>query len=181
MIKRRPAVFLDRDGTLLTERGYLSDPARVRFYPRAFDALRRLKRAGFRLVVITNQSGVARGFFTLETLAKINQRFTSDLVRRGVRIDGIYFCPHGPEGTCSCRKPKPTLARRATRRLGIDLRRSFVVGDQWTDMKLARNLRVPGVLVLTGAGRLSRRKAGPLAAKITNNIATAVRWVLSRP
>jgi len=177
----RPAVFLDRDGTLINERGYLSDPRKIVFYPGVFAALRRLRKAGYALVILTNQSGVARGYLTLEKLKAINRYFLRAFARRGVRIDGIYFCPHLPDARCACRKPKPTLALRAARDLGIDLKRSFVIGDQWTDMKLSANLGVPGVLVMTGAGRSVRRKAGPFAAKITSHLRTAVGWVLSRP
>ena len=180
MKKFKPAVLLDRDGTIINERGYLSDPDKMVFYPFVFDALRRLQRAGYKLVVLTNQSGVARGYVSLKGLAEINRRFTRAFAERGVRIDGIYFCPHFPTAGCVCRKPKPGLARRAARDLKIDLKRSFVIGDQWTDMMLSKNLGVPGLLVLTGQGRSLRRKAGPLAAKITSNLKTAARWVLSR-
>jgi histidinol-phosphate phosphatase family protein len=175
-----PAIFLDRDGTLLTERGYLADPKKIFFYRGVFSALRKLKKAGFKLIVVTNQSGVARGFLTMATLKKINREFTRRLARNGVRIDGIFFCPHAPDAGCVCRKPKPTLALRAARQKGIDIKRSYVIGDQWTDMKLSKNLGVPGILVLTGAGRASRRKAGPLASKISSNFPTAAGWVLSR-
>lgn len=176
----KPAVFLDRDGTILTERFYLSDPKKMAFYPGVFGALRRLQRAGFRLVIVTNQSGLARGYFTFRRFKEINRRFKRAFASHGVRIDGIYYCPHLPTASCACRKPKPALARRAARALKIDLKRSFVIGDQWTDMKLSQNLGVPGVLVLTGQGRSQRAKAGPLAQKITTNAATAARWVLSR-
>ncbi len=174
-----PAIFLDRDGTIINERGYLSDPKKMFFYPFVFSALRALQKAGYQLVVLTNQSGVARGYVTLAKLQEINRKFTQVFAKRGVRIDGIYYCPHWPDQGCACRKPKPGLARRAARDLGIDIKRSYVVGDQWTDIKLSQNLGVPGILVLTGQGRNLRRKAGPLAKKITSNLATAARWVLS--
>src|ERR1051325_8327952 len=132
MTKRNahPAVFLDRDGTILTERKYLSTPRRMFFYLSAFKGLRRLGRNGFKLVIITNQSGVARGYFTLKDLHRINFIFRERLLSRGVKISGIYFCPHHPNAGCSCRKPKPMLARRAVRELNLDLKRSYVIGDQ---------------------------------------------------
>lgn len=179
MKKLRPVVFLDRDGTLIDERGYLSDPAKIYFYPSVFAALRRLQKAGFRLVILTNQSGVARGYFTLKRLQQINQRFTKLLAAKGVRIDGIYFCPHFPTAGCSCRKPQIGLALRAAKELSLDLKRAYMVGDQLGDMNMARQLNIPGVMVLTGAGRSLRVQAGTLPTKITSNIATAVKWVLS--
>lgn len=174
---RRPAVFLDRDGTILNERGYLSDPDRMRFYPGAFEAMRRLQRAGYRLVVVTNQSGVGRGYFSLERLREINRRFSAACRRRGVRIDGIYFCPHLPDAGCACRKPRPALPRRAARDLRLDLRRSWVVGDQARDVELARNVGARGVLVLTGAGRECRARASAAGGKITSTLATAARYI----
>lgn len=180
MKKRKPAVFLDRDGTIINERGYLSDPQKMVFYPGAFAALRKLQKAGYRLVVVTNQSGVARGYLTLDALARINRVFKSIMSKRGVRVDGIYFCPHGPDRGCVCRKPRAALARRAARDLNVDITRSFVVGDQWTDMRMSKNLGIPGVLVLTGAGRSLRAKAGPFAKKITSNLSTAADWILAR-
>src|SRR3954463_2211251 len=94
---KRPAGFFDRDGTLIDERGYLDDPSRIRFYPSAVPALRRLKKAGFKLVIVSNQSGVGRGYFTLSAMRAVNARFLSLLRKAGVRIDGTYFCPHAPD------------------------------------------------------------------------------------
>lgn len=175
----KPAVFLDRDGTLIDERGYLSDPNRIHFYLPVFAALRRLQKAGFKLVILTNQSGVGRGYFSLRQLGKINARFKSLLMKKGVRLDGIYFCPHHPEAGCKCRKPQPLMGIRAARDLSIDLKRSFMVGDQLGDMKLAAQLKVPAVLVLTGHGRSARSDAKGWATKVTRNMTTAADWILS--
>ena len=174
---KKPAAFLDRDGTLIDERGYLGDPGRIRFYPSVVPALKRLRKAGYRLVVISNQSGVGRGYFTMDTLKKVNRRFLQLLRSRGVRIDGVYFCPHLPAAGCSCRKPAPGMAKKAARDLALDVRRSFVIGDQVRDLQLARRVGATGVLVLTGAGRASRRKAKRLAAKVTSNVGTASVWI----
>src|SRR5882672_1617334 len=133
-----PAVFLDRDGTLLTERGYLSDPARIHFYPGVFGSLRKLEREKFKLVVLTNQSGVGRGYFALRALERVNRAFLKKLSSNRVRIAGLYFCPHRPNAGCPCRKPKPGMPRRAARELHLDLKRSFVIGDQASDMRLAK-------------------------------------------
>jgi len=180
MNKLCPAVFLDRDGTILNERGYLGDPRKMKFYKGAPAALRRLSRAGYQLVVITNQSGVARGYFTLGQLARVNQEFSAFLRRRGVRLSAIYFCPHLPKKGCSCRKPRPGLPRKAARRFGLDLRRSFVVGDQPHDMELAHRVGARGVLVLTGAGRSSRPRAAKWEPHVTTNLTTAARWIESQ-
>lgn len=176
--KLHPAVFLDRDGTLINEPGYLSDPNGLKFYPRVGAALARLTRAGFKLVMISNQSGVARGYFTLKTLMEIQRRLRTALKKHGARIDGFYFCPHLPDAGCVCRKPKPTLGLRAVRKFKIDLKRSYMVGDQFRDIEFAKNLGVKGVLVLTGYGRVSRPKAKRIAAKISASTVTATRWIL---
>ena len=176
---KRPAVFLDRDGTLLNERGYLGDPDDIEFYPCAVPGLRRLQSAGFRLVVVSNQSGIGRGYFTRRDLIRVTTRFLALLRRRGIRIDGSYFCPHLPDAGCRCRKPAPGMARRAARELNLDLKRSYVIGDQARDIELASNIGARGVLVLTGAGRRYRARARSLKAKVTSNVATAAAWITS--
>lgn len=175
---RKPAVFLDRDGTILNERGYLSDPKKMFFYPGVYRALANLRKAGFKLVVITNQSGVGRGYFTLATLKKINQKFSRLLSARGAKIDGIYYCPHRPDAGCACRKPRPKLVKQAARELNLDIRRSFVVGDQLRDIQLAKNTGAKGILVLTGGGRSARLKAARLAVKVARHLPSAAQWIL---
>jgi len=177
-VEKARAVFLDRDGTLLRERGYLGDPRRLRFYERSFDGLRLLRRTGFKLFIITNQSGVGRGYFTLSQLSQVNAAFQRALLKKGVRIDGIYFCPHLPEAGCSCRKPRPGLVRRAQKQFRLDLKRSYVIGDQVRDIELARKVGAKGILVLTGAGRTSRASARKWSTKITSDVASASRWIL---
>jgi histidinol-phosphate phosphatase family protein len=169
---------LDRDGTLITERGYLLKARDMRFYPGVSAALRRLTSKGFKLVVVTNQSAVGRGWLTLRGLRAIHTYFLSQLRRRGVRVSGVYACPHAPEAGCRCRKPRPLLARRAARDLNLDLKRSFVVGDQVRDMELGRALKIPGVLVLTGAGRENRKKSQGRAAHVAKNLSGAAAWIL---
>ena len=171
------AVFVDRDGTILRERGYLSDPRALHFYPRAIQGLKILARAGYKLVVVTNQSGVGRGYFSLDQLRRVNRAFTSRLRARGVRLAGLYFCPHLPGGGCACRKPRPGMAMKARAALGLDLKKCYVIGDQDRDMSLARAIGARGVLVLTGAGRLMRKKAGRQGAKITSDLKSAALWI----
>ena len=139
----KPAVFLDRDGTINEETGYLSDPGQVTLLPGAAEALVRLEKAGFRLVVVTNQSGIARGYFTEADLGAVNGALDRQLRGMGAVIDAYYFCPHHPaygeKKDCDCRKPKPGMAKRAARELGIDLVKSYFVGDKCSDVEMGRN------------------------------------------
>jgi D-glycero-D-manno-heptose 1,7-bisphosphate phosphatase len=156
---KSPAVFLDRDGTLVEEVGYLDRLERLQLFPYTTEALRILARAGFRLVVITNQAGVARGYFDEGFVQRANQHLVDRLADAGVTVDGVYFCPHHPDGTveryrvaCECRKPNPGMLRAAERDLAIDLSRSWVVGDRWLDVALAAGVGARGILVRTGYG-----------------------------
>jgi histidinol-phosphate phosphatase family protein len=144
-LRRRRAVFLDKDGTLVEDVPYNVDPDRIRLTPRAGSGLAMLHEAGFRLVVITNQSGVARGMFSREALGRVEGELRRLLAREGVRLAGFYYCPHHPEGSdrrfavaCSCRKPEPGLLRQAAAELGIDLPASWMIGDILDDVEAGR-------------------------------------------
>ncbi|HHI97123.1 MAG TPA: D-glycero-beta-D-manno-heptose 1,7-bisphosphate 7-phosphatase [Thermodesulfatator atlanticus] len=150
---KRPVVFLDRDGTINEEVGYLNHLSRFRLLPRAAEGIRLLKEAGFAVVVITNQSGIARGFFPKTLVEEVHALMQELLAREGATLDGIYYCPHHPDEGCYCRKPRPGLVERAAQELGLDLCRAYVVGDRFTDLQLAKNINAKGVLVLTGYGR----------------------------
>lgn len=173
---RRRAVFLDRDGTLVEERHYISRPSQLRLFKRVPRALALLRRAGFKLVLVSNQSGVGRGYFDLKALALVNARLRFLLRRGNARLDAVYFCPHAPSARCSCRKPKPGLVYRAVRDMNLDLRRSFMVGDNLKDVQLGRRLRIPSVLVLTGYGRGVARAAK--ADFTARDLLSAARWIL---
>jgi len=154
---KTPAVFLDRDGTLIRDVGYLHRREQVEILPRVPQAMRLLRRRGFLLVVVTNQSAVARGRLTEEELDRIHDDLKARLAQEGARLDGIYYCPHHPtEGSgqykvaCDCRKPNPGLVRRAAADLGLDLSFSYMVGDQQIDMELADRVGAKGILI---AGR----------------------------
>ena len=175
--KKSRAVFLDRDGTILNERGYLGDPGKMKFYSSAFRGLKLLQKMKFKLVVISNQSGVARGLFTLADLKKVNVAFKARLAKKGIRLAGIYYCPHSPTAGCSCRKPRAGMAIRAARDLQLDLTSSYVIGDQKGDMDLARRIKAKGLLVLTGAGAAYRGVAKKFGSTITKNLVTAARWI----
>ncbi len=150
---QKPVVFLDRDGTINEEVGYLNHRSRLKFIKGAFEGIRLLNEAGFSVVVVTNQSGPARGYFPESLVFEVNELIAKEAEKAGARIDGFYVCLHHPDEGCSCRKPKPGLVYRAAYDLDLDLERAYVVGDRWVDLELARNIGAKGVLVLTGYGR----------------------------
>lgn len=151
-MKRRQFVVVDRDGTIIVERDYLSDPRQIEFLPGAVRGLRLLLRIGLGLVVVTNQSAVGRGFFDEAHLDLIHRQLRELLETEGVQLEGIYFCPHTPEDDCSCRKPKPGLIERAAKELDFDLQASFVIGDKPADIEMGRRVRATTFLVRTGYG-----------------------------
>jgi D-glycero-D-manno-heptose 1,7-bisphosphate phosphatase len=155
----RPAIFIDRDGTLSHEVGYLNHPSRYRLYPFAVDAVRLINRSGYLAVLVTNQAGVARGYFPEPMIGEIHAQIRTAMARGDARLDGIYYCPHHPSVgpppyrlDCDCRKPKPGLILRAQADLDIDLAASYVVGDRASDLKLAWNVGARAVFVKTGYG-----------------------------
>jgi D-glycero-D-manno-heptose 1,7-bisphosphate phosphatase len=183
----RSAVFLDRDGTLIEEVGYLDRPERVELFPWAVDAIRALNRAAFRVVVVSNQSGVARGFFDEATVDQVHARIADGLADGGARVDAYYYCPHHPDGKvaeyarpCECRKPGRALVDRAVHEFGVDPERSFTVGDRWLDVALARTIGARGILVRTGYGLAeeARPPRGLVADAIVDNLIGAVGWIL---
>lgn len=152
---RWPAAFLDRDGTLIVERNHLSDPAGVELIPGTVAALTELRRLGYALVIVTNQSGIARGFFTEQDFKAVQERLLSLLRAEGIELDAVYHCPHHPEitGSCDCRKPGPGMYRRAEAELGVDLASSAYFGDRLLDAEAARQFGGTGILVETGLGQ----------------------------
>jgi D-glycero-D-manno-heptose 1,7-bisphosphate phosphatase len=159
MTATRPAIFLDRDGTLAHEVGYVNHPSRFQLYPWAVDAVRLINRAGLLAVVVTNQAGVARGYFPESVIGEVHALLSAAMAAGGARLDGIYYCPHHPDvgeppyrAECDCRKPRPGLLRRAAADLGADLARSFVVGDRHGDLTVAWSVGARGALVKTGYG-----------------------------
>ncbi|AIE84826.1 HAD-IIIA family hydrolase [Fimbriimonas ginsengisoli] len=149
----RPFLLLDRDGTLIEERGYLSDPAGVALTPGAGEALRFAMERGLGIAVVSNQSGIGRGMMTVAQVEAVNRRTEELLIQEGVEIGGFFFCPHHPDDRCACRKPGTGLALRAARELEIDLLRSVVVGDKSADLELGHAIGARSVLVRTGYGR----------------------------
>jgi D-glycero-D-manno-heptose 1,7-bisphosphate phosphatase len=182
------AVFLDRDGTVIEEVGYLNRLDRVAFFPWSVDAIRVLNNAGLLVVIVTNQAGVARGYFD-ETLVRETHALIDRRVREGgARIDAYYYCPHHPDGiveelrqTCECRKPKPGMIHQAARDLDIDVPGSFIVGDRWLDVEMGRAAGTTTVLVRTGHGREEEAHPPCAAAdKVADNLMEAAAWILRR-
>lgn len=186
----RPAVFLDRDGTINEQMGYINHISRFILLPRAAAAIRRLNQAGVPVVVVTNQSGLARGYFPESLLTEVHAKMTRQLAEEKAHVDGIYICPHHPEAkeerfraACDCRKPKTGLFTQAARELDIDLKASYVVGDRWSDLKAAAAVEATGVLVLSGYGRGDYQYIGPQQAvqprHVAEDLYDAVEWILA--
>src|SRR5262245_13867376 len=184
------AVFLDRDGTLVEESGYLDRLERLVFFPYSVDAVRVLNRAGFSVVVVTNQAGIARGIVRESFVAEAHRAISATLEAGGARIDAYYYGPHHPAGVvgeysraCDGRKPQPGLLRRAAADLRIDLPRSFVVGDRWHDIAAGQAVGARGVLVRTGLGRRDEAapEPGTTPAAIVDTLADASAWILDQP
>jgi D-glycero-D-manno-heptose 1,7-bisphosphate phosphatase len=181
------AVFLDRDGTMIRDVGYLYHPDEIDFFPWTVDVIRALSAAGFAVVVTTNQSGIARGLFSEAQLAAIHGAMARVLDAGGALVRAYYYCPHHPNGTvpafakvCDCRKPAAGMVERASRELGLDPTRSFVIGDTWLDIGLAKSCGAKGVLVRTGAGAKAEQRPMPdlQADAIVDNLAGAASWIL---
>ena len=184
----RPAVFLDRDGTIIHEVGYLDRPERVELFPFSSTAIRALNRAGVTVIVVTNQSGVARGLFKESMVETVHQHLASLLKAGGAHVDAYYYCPHHTHGhlkelaiDCNCRKPRLGMIERAVREFGIDPTKSFTVGDRWLDIELGMNMGGRGVLVQTGygGGEAQKKVDGVVADAVANNLAGAVSHILA--
>ena len=173
----QPAVFLDRDGTLIEDRGHLRDPDEVVFFADTVDALRRLQ-AHARLFIVTNQSGVGKGLLTQADADRVNAFVVDRLREAGVRIAAVYCCPHRREDGCACIKPHPLFLMRAASEHGLDLRRSFVVGDHPHDVEFADNVRATGIYVLTGHGAKHRADLLP-GATVVPGIRESADWILA--
>jgi D-glycero-D-manno-heptose 1,7-bisphosphate phosphatase len=176
-------VFLDRDGTLIEEIGYLDRLDRLALFPYTTDAVRLLNRAGFAVVVVTNQAGIARGLVDESFVAAAHRYISDRLAAGGASIEKYYVCPHHPDGTvaalrqqCECRKPRPGMLLRAAAELKLDLSRSFSVGDRLHDVEAAEAAGAQGVLVRTGHG--ARDAAAASGAVVADNLIAAVSWIL---
>jgi len=182
------AIFIDRDGTLNEDIGYVATPDELILYPWAAAAVRLVNESGFKAIVITNQSGIARGMYSEQTLGAIHARMITELAREEARIDAVYYCPHHPDigavdyrKACDCRKPRTGMLDAAAREHNIDLTRSFVIGDKSSDILLARNSGARSTLVLTGYGRetLAQPERWPCRpSAVAENLLQAVKQIL---
>jgi len=178
------ACFLDRDGVLIEEAHYIKDPDHVKIIPGAYAALKKLKAMGFLCIVISNQSGVARGYFKEEDIRAIEERIDESLSAGDLKIDAYYNCPHHPEGTvheykkdCDCRKPGPGMILKAAAEHDIDLKSSFMIGDKFSDLKAAKNAGCPSqILVRTGHGKKQIETHNTDGIVIADDIAAAVDY-----
>jgi len=172
----RPAVFLDRDGTLIEDRGHLRDPANVVFYPDTAEALRLLRRR-FLMFIVTNQPGVAEGAVSLDDVRRVNDCVVQRLREAGVGVTAVYVCPHKRSEGCECIKPNPHFPRQAATAHGVDLARSYCVGDHPHDLELARRAGARGIYVLTGHGAKHHAEL-PTESVVVPGILEAARWML---
>ena len=190
MKSKNKAVFLDRDGTINEEVEYLSDLKKFKLLPKVAPAIKLLNEHGFKVIVITNQAGVARGYFGEDKVKEIHQEMKRQLRGKDAHLDGIYYCPHHPtEGVgkykknCWCRKPNPGMLEKAAQDFDLDLSKSYVIGDQLTDIKLGDNAGCKTVLVLTGYGKESYRKKGDCEVRVSfvaDDLEKAVVWILGK-
>jgi len=185
----KAAVFLDRDGTINEQMGYINHVSRFQMLPRAAAGIRLLNDRHIPVVVVSNQSGLARGYFPQEVLDEVDRKMRELLAVEGAHVDGVYYCPHHPEAKtealrqdCNCRKPRTGLFERAAVDLDLDLARSYVVGDRWSDLKAAAGIGATGILVLTGYGRGDQAYIGPTQQiqprHVAEDLFAAVQWII---
>ena len=188
---KKPTVFLDRDGTINEQMGYINHLSRFIVLPGVAEAIRLLNRNDFLAIILSNQSGVARGYFPIDLVHNVHDHLNKYLQERGARMDGIFFCPHYPNGpvkeygyACDCRKPKTGLIDQALQEFDIDLSRSYMIGDRWTDLAFADRSNLKGILVKTGYGLgdiqyvLPDKDTKP--AYIAKNLLEAVQWIITQ-
>ncbi|MFH1146436.1 MAG: HAD family hydrolase [Pseudomonadota bacterium] len=181
-------VFIDRDGTINEEMGYINHISRFRIFPFAIEAISLLNKAGLKVVVVSNQSGPARGYFPEELIGQVNDKMVRTLNENGAHLDGIYYCPHHKDAIvpeykviCNCRKPKTGLLSKAAQELDIEISRSYIVGDRFVDVELARNASAKAILVLSGYGKgeLEYKSSGQAAPDfIAEDLLHAAKWIL---
>jgi D-glycero-D-manno-heptose 1,7-bisphosphate phosphatase len=171
-------IFLDRDGTINVDPGYVYKLEDFEFLPGAVDGLKILKNAGFRFIVITNQSGIGRGYFSIEQFHAFNSKLISELEKNGVKIEKTYFCPHHPEASCECRKPNPKNIRDASKEFGIDLNKSYLVGDHPHDVELGLNAGLRTIYVMSGHGARHFNGLKYKPCFIAENLLKAAEWIV---
>ena len=186
MSEKSKAVFLDRDGTIIEDSGYISSPDQIKFIPGSIEAIKQLNQAGYKVIIISNQAGIARGLLTEDMLQTIDKIIHRQILSGGGHIDASYYCPHHPEHgvypykqVCECRKPHPGLIKRAVRDQALELAGSFMVGDKSSDVETGKRAGVKTVFVRTGHGREDETKLKEKPDHRADNLAEAVRWILN--
>lgn len=175
------AVFLDRDGTINVDTGYISDPDELVFIRGAKEGVRLLKDKGFSVFVVTNQSGVGRGYFSIEKLKTVNDRLHGEFTKEGIIIDGIYFCPHHPNDKCRCRKPKPKMVLDIAEQHRIDLGRSYFIGDKLIDVQTGKNAGCRTVLIDTGTNpHIEDEDDWTQPDFIAKDLHSAAKWIVKK-
>jgi len=177
----RKLIFLDRDGVINRgfEDGYVDQWRKFSFLPRSLKALRRLREAGYRVVVVSNQAGISKGIYSMKTLREITRRMRKAVARKGGRLDAVYYCPHCDEDRCRCRKPKTELFRKARRRFGVRFRDTFFVGDSRVDIEAGKAIGCRTVLVLSGRNK-RRPSWEPKPEAVRKDLWDAVNWILKK-
>jgi D-glycero-D-manno-heptose 1,7-bisphosphate phosphatase len=185
-LSKNKAVFIDRDGCLIHELGYISKLKNVRFFKRSFAALKLLRDNGFKIIIVTNQSGVARGYFPESFVTEAHSYIAAQLKKKGLKIDAYYYCPHHRKAVmpeylkdCDCRKPRQGMIKRGKKEFNLDLKKCFTMGDKLSDVKLGHN----GILVLTGFGRWQRgeiRKEGVKPDYIAKDFYDGAKWIVKQ-
>lgn len=178
--QRSRAVFLDRDGTIMEDSNYVGHVDRVVLIPGAANALKRLQQAGYRLFIITNQSGVGRGYFSREAVQEIHAHLDEQFAKSGVKFDRYYVCPHHPEDHCDCRKPKPRFLQEAIREYALDASQCFMIGDRASDIQAGLNAGIKTILVLTGAGKDTLAAGEGKPHHVAADISDAADWILAQ-
>lgn len=181
------AVFLDRDGTIVRDVGYMNTPEQIQFIPGSIEAIKKLNEADYKVVVITNQAGVARGLITEDMLQTIDKTLHKWILNGGAHLDGVYYCPHHPEygvhpykQECECRKPHPGLIKRAQRDMDIDLSQSYMIGDKATDVEAGKRAGTKTVFVTSGRGQEEKQKIKGQPDHIAGDLISAVNWILGQ-
>lgn len=184
-LQKSKACFLDRDGVLIEEGNYLSSPSGVVIFSETIQALKILRENGFKVIVITNQGGVAKGYYKEKSISEVHKEIDCQLIKFGLKVDKYYYCPHHPEGTvkkysitCKCRKPSPGLIFDAVKDFDIDISKSFLIGDKISDIEAAQKAGCEGILVRTGHGLEYIEKAKKKNIIIAENILEAVKLFL---
>lgn len=177
------AIFMDRDGTVSEEVGYMYNAGLFQPFPWTGQAIRKINESGMKAILVTNQSGLGRGYFTEDTLSAVHSVLKAELSRSEAHLDAIYYCPHLPDAGCECRKPSPGMLMKAAREFDINLKESYVIGDRYLDIRMAHSVGAHGILVLTGDGgsELEKRKNEVVQPDwVSPNLLTAVESILLR-